>query len=126
MERFRECFYRPLLSSTANYERWLKLGGKDATARATDICAKTLDGYEQPPLDDANPRRARGVREPAPRRARRLKPGRRDRRPWLIRTCGSGNRVVADASAESEPKPAPMLVAVKPAGTCTGTGRWLS
>jgi trimethylamine---corrinoid protein Co-methyltransferase len=53
MERFRECFYRPLLSSTANYERWLKLGGKDTTARAGEICAKTLDSYEQPPLDDA-------------------------------------------------------------------------
>ncbi len=53
MERFRECFYRPLLSSTANYERWLKLGGKDATARAGDIVAKKLDAYEQPPLDDA-------------------------------------------------------------------------
>src|ERR1017187_6484530 len=53
MERFRECFYRPLLSSTANYERWLKLGGKDATARATEICAKRLDEYTPPPLDDA-------------------------------------------------------------------------
>ena len=53
MERFRECFYRPLLSSTANYERWLRLGGLDATARAGEICAKTLEGYEQPPLDDA-------------------------------------------------------------------------
>jgi trimethylamine--corrinoid protein Co-methyltransferase len=53
MERFRECFYRPLLSSTANYERWLKLGGKDATVRAGDICAKTLAEYQQPPLDDA-------------------------------------------------------------------------
>ncbi|HEY3903988.1 MAG TPA: trimethylamine methyltransferase family protein, partial [Streptosporangiaceae bacterium] len=42
MGRFRECFYRPLLSSTANYERWLKLGGKDATARAADIAAKKL------------------------------------------------------------------------------------
>jgi trimethylamine--corrinoid protein Co-methyltransferase len=52
MERFRECFYRPLLSSTANYERWLKLGGKDATARAGDICAKTLADYQQPPLAD--------------------------------------------------------------------------
>ena len=37
MERFRECFYRPLLSSTANYERWLQLGGKDTTARAGEI-----------------------------------------------------------------------------------------
>jgi trimethylamine---corrinoid protein Co-methyltransferase len=53
MERFRECFYRPLLSSTANYERWLKLGGKDATARASDITAKKLDEYTPPPLDDA-------------------------------------------------------------------------
>jgi trimethylamine--corrinoid protein Co-methyltransferase len=53
MERFRECFYRPLLSSTANYERWLRLGGLDATARAGEICARTLEGYEQPPLDEA-------------------------------------------------------------------------
>jgi trimethylamine--corrinoid protein Co-methyltransferase len=53
MERFRECFYRPLLSSTSNYERWLKQGGKDTTARAGEICAKTLAEYEQPPLDDA-------------------------------------------------------------------------
>jgi len=53
MERFRDCFYRPLLSSTANYERWLKLGGKDATARASGIVAKTLADYEQPPLDGA-------------------------------------------------------------------------
>jgi trimethylamine--corrinoid protein Co-methyltransferase len=53
MERFRQCFYRPLLSSTANYERWLKLGGKDATARASEICAKTLASYEQPPMDEA-------------------------------------------------------------------------
>ena len=54
MERFRYCFYRPLLSSTANYERWLKLGGKDATARAAEIprCEK-LDEYVRPPLDDA-------------------------------------------------------------------------
>jgi trimethylamine---corrinoid protein Co-methyltransferase len=53
MERFRECFYRPLLSSTANYERWLRLGGKDATARAGEISAKTLADYQQPPLEDA-------------------------------------------------------------------------
>jgi trimethylamine--corrinoid protein Co-methyltransferase len=53
MERFRECFYRPLLSSTSNYDRWLKQGGKDATARAGEICAKTLESYEQPPLDEA-------------------------------------------------------------------------
>ncbi len=53
MERFRECFYRPLLSSTANYERWLKQGGKDAAARAGEICQQTLDAYQPPPMDEA-------------------------------------------------------------------------
>ncbi len=53
LERFRECFYRPLLSSTANYERWLRLGGKDATARAGEIVAKKLAEYQPPPLADA-------------------------------------------------------------------------
>jgi trimethylamine--corrinoid protein Co-methyltransferase len=53
MERFRSCFYRPLLSSTANYERWLKHGGQDATVRAGQICRKTLEDYQPPPLDDA-------------------------------------------------------------------------
>ena len=51
LERFRECFYRPLLSSTANYERWGRDGGKDAAARATDIYKKTLEEYVEPELD---------------------------------------------------------------------------
>ena len=50
---FRECFYRPLLSSTENFERWSNNGGADAAARAERIYRKTLDEYEQPPLDDA-------------------------------------------------------------------------
>ena len=27
LERFRECFYRPLLSSTENFDRWTRNGG---------------------------------------------------------------------------------------------------
>ena len=53
LERFRECFYRPLLSSTENFERWKSKGGRDAAARAGEIWRKTLEEYEQPPLDDA-------------------------------------------------------------------------
>src|SRR6266568_3284667 len=53
MERFRECFYRPLLSSTSNYERWLRLGAKDTAARAGEIWRKKLESFEAPPLDDA-------------------------------------------------------------------------
>jgi trimethylamine--corrinoid protein Co-methyltransferase len=52
LERFRECFYRPLLSSTENFERWQKKGGRDATARAAEIWRATLEAYEQPPLDE--------------------------------------------------------------------------
>jgi trimethylamine---corrinoid protein Co-methyltransferase len=53
LERFRECFYRPLLSSTENFERWQRNGGLDATARAEVIWKRTLEEYEQPPLDEA-------------------------------------------------------------------------
>jgi trimethylamine--corrinoid protein Co-methyltransferase len=51
LERFRECFYRPLLSSTENYERWNRLGGRDAAARATEISEKTLEEYVEPEMD---------------------------------------------------------------------------
>jgi len=53
MGRFRTCFYRPLLSSTANFERWLRLGGKDAADRAGELWRAKLEAYERPPLDDA-------------------------------------------------------------------------
>jgi len=52
LERFRDCFYRPLLSSTENFERWERNGGHDAAARAARIWRETLEGYQQPPLDD--------------------------------------------------------------------------
>jgi trimethylamine---corrinoid protein Co-methyltransferase len=53
MERFRTCFYRPLLSSSQNYERWMRGGGKDASVRAGEIYRKRLEEYEPPALDDA-------------------------------------------------------------------------
>jgi trimethylamine---corrinoid protein Co-methyltransferase len=53
MERFRTCFYRPLLSSSENYERWMRNGGHDANDRARVAYQKTLEDYEQPALDDA-------------------------------------------------------------------------
>jgi len=50
---FRECFYRPLLSSTENFDRWTKNGGLDAQARAAKIWREQLEAYEQPPIDNA-------------------------------------------------------------------------
>jgi trimethylamine---corrinoid protein Co-methyltransferase len=52
LERFRDCFYRPLLSSTENFERWNRLGARDATERAGEVWRKTLEEYEQPVLDE--------------------------------------------------------------------------
>ena len=53
MERFRTCFYRPFLSSSDNYDRWMRNGGKDTAARASDIWKKRLEDYTEPPLDEA-------------------------------------------------------------------------
>ncbi|MEP7090090.1 MAG: trimethylamine methyltransferase family protein, partial [Nocardioidaceae bacterium] len=51
LERFRECFYRPLLSSTENFERWTRNGAPDAAVRAGRIWRSTIDTYDAPPLD---------------------------------------------------------------------------
>jgi trimethylamine---corrinoid protein Co-methyltransferase len=53
MERFRTCFYRPLLSSSENFERWTRNGGQDATERAGQIYRAKLQEFEPPALDDA-------------------------------------------------------------------------
>jgi len=53
MERFRTCFYRPLLSSSENYERWMRNGGNDTASRATKVWQDKLEAYEPPALDDA-------------------------------------------------------------------------
>ena len=53
MQRFRTCFYRPFLSSSDNYDRWMRNGAKDAAARAGDVWRTRLAEYEQPPIDEA-------------------------------------------------------------------------
>lgn len=51
LDHFRDCFYRPLVFSTENYERWESRGSHDTAERASARVAELLDGYEQPPLD---------------------------------------------------------------------------
>src|SRR5918997_1449925 len=53
MERFRTCFYRPLLNSSENYERWMRNGAKDTATRAAEIYKQKLEEYEQPALDES-------------------------------------------------------------------------
>jgi trimethylamine--corrinoid protein Co-methyltransferase len=42
-----------MLSSTSNFERWQRQGGKDTAARASDIWKARLEAFVAPPLDDA-------------------------------------------------------------------------
>src|SRR6476619_4454672 len=53
MERFRTCFYRPMLSSSENYERWMRNGSLDTNARASRTYQAKREEYVAPPLDDA-------------------------------------------------------------------------
>ena len=51
MTRYETAFYQPLVSDWQNHENWQIAGGKDATARATEIWQQALKEYEQPALD---------------------------------------------------------------------------
>jgi trimethylamine--corrinoid protein Co-methyltransferase len=53
LQRFRECFWRPALASTENFERWKRNGSHDACDRAGVLWREALERYEQPPLDEA-------------------------------------------------------------------------
>ena len=72
LERFRTCFYRPLLSSSENFDRWTKNGSKDAAARAHDIWPQDAGRVRAAADRRVGARRARGVRHPPPQGARRL------------------------------------------------------
>ena len=99
MERFRDCFHRPLLATTANFEAWEEAGSLDANARAGAIWADIVERAEPPALDDdlraaidgfverrtleltgrpPEPRPAR-ARPAAPAAGRERRRGRRDR-----------------------------------------------
>lgn len=51
MERFRDCFYRPFLTNSDNYERWTRLGSRDTRDRAEEIWKKKLEDYVIPDMD---------------------------------------------------------------------------
>jgi trimethylamine---corrinoid protein Co-methyltransferase len=53
LERFRECFYRPMIFTTDGHDRWKNNGALDAAARANGKWRELIAEYEAPPLDDA-------------------------------------------------------------------------
>ena len=46
--RFRDAFYRPLLSDWRNYESWQEAGSPTAEGKAKQLVARLLDAYEPP------------------------------------------------------------------------------
>ena len=51
MTRFRTCFYRPLLSSTENFERWKSKGSRDTAVRAGEIWRAAVESFVEPEMD---------------------------------------------------------------------------
>jgi trimethylamine--corrinoid protein Co-methyltransferase len=50
LTRFRDCFWRPTVGTTDNFDRWTRGGSRDHAARAEERVREILDGYERPPL----------------------------------------------------------------------------
>ena len=72
MERFRTCFYRPMLSSSENYERWMRNGAQRHRRPGREDLPARSSRSTSAAARRRHPRGARGVRRPPPRRARRL------------------------------------------------------
>lgn len=52
-ERFRDAFYRPLISDWRNYESWEEAGRPEARDKAKSLAARFLDAYEAPVMNPA-------------------------------------------------------------------------
>jgi trimethylamine--corrinoid protein Co-methyltransferase len=52
LERFRDCFWRPTVASTENFERWTRNGSQDHSQRSDARWKVLLEDYERPPLDE--------------------------------------------------------------------------
>lgn len=52
-EHFRDCFYRPFLSTSENIQTWQANGSQDIAARAGAVWRQMLADYEEPPMDVA-------------------------------------------------------------------------
>ncbi|HSM43749.1 MAG TPA: trimethylamine methyltransferase family protein, partial [Acidimicrobiia bacterium] len=53
LDRFRDAFYKPLLSDWRNYETWEEAGQPEAKAKMTELVGVFMDSYKEPPMDPA-------------------------------------------------------------------------
>ena len=52
-DRFRDAFYKPLISDWRNYESWEEAGRPEAAGKAAELAKLFLDEYQQPALDES-------------------------------------------------------------------------
>ncbi|MEY3582625.1 MAG: hypothetical protein RLZ02_1578, partial [Actinomycetota bacterium] len=52
-DRFRDAFYKPLLSDWRNFETWEEAGKPTADQKAKQLAQAYLDEYTAPAIDDA-------------------------------------------------------------------------
>ena len=50
-ERFRNAFYKPMLSDWRNYEAWQEGGSPQVPDKARALVTQFLQAYEPPPMD---------------------------------------------------------------------------
>ncbi len=51
--RFRDAFYKPMLSDWRNYESWEEAGSPTADQKASQLVTRFLDAYEPPQMDQS-------------------------------------------------------------------------
>ncbi len=53
LERYREAFYKPLLSDWRNFESWEEAGKPEAKEKMVELVDVFMSSYEEPPMDPA-------------------------------------------------------------------------
>ena len=49
--RYRDAFYKPIISDRRGYDNWWDDGGYDAHQRAYHVAQQLLASYDRPPID---------------------------------------------------------------------------
>jgi len=53
MSRYKDAFYKPIVSDWSNFEAWQEAGAKPAELRANELYKKLIEGYQKPDIDPA-------------------------------------------------------------------------
>jgi trimethylamine--corrinoid protein Co-methyltransferase len=51
-DRFRDAFYKPMISDWRNYESWQEGGSPTAVTKTTELAKTWLEAYRTPAIDE--------------------------------------------------------------------------